>query len=132
MNISSAPWQTSNYYQFLYQVQLLQRSNEVPESPGPNTLPHASTYSADRRQLSFKYEKHLAESLAFLAAFNEDPRKVIALCLEEDPGGNALRVRISSNHGSLDEFCKTFEGVSLILRKLAKRGKEDRYSIEFY
>jgi len=40
--------------------------------------------------LTLQQESDLAETLAFLTAFNDDPKKVTAVCVEQDHSGEGL------------------------------------------
>lgn len=68
-------------------------------------------------------EKELAESFAFLAATMDDPRKVVAACVEENREMNCLTVKLAINHGSLDQVRMSFEKMVKILEQVAREGE---------
>ena len=68
-------------------IALLRMLVTEPERPVENPAPHnlAERNYADLRQLSFRRERDLVDDLAFLSASSEDPEKVMAVCVEENP-----------------------------------------------
>lgn len=72
---------------------------------------------SQRPRLSFQREKDLVEALAFLSATSEDPKKVTAVCIEEDLEHEACIIRLASNKGSLADVIVGFEEMAAILRK---------------
>jgi hypothetical protein len=110
--------------QLLAMVVLLHLLNDTPQVPSDNPFDDSSipsdTFST--RVLSLKREKELAETLAFLAAYTADPKKVVALCIEEEDHGKAMTIRMAVNNGGLLKLQEGFQTVAGILERIAKRG----------
>lgn len=105
--------------------------NQVPEHPAERELYQDSdTIERNRnRILSLKHEKDLAESLVYLAASTDDPKKIVALYLEEGTDHKCLHVRMAVNNGHLDKVEKTFSKLGSILENVA-RGSEESIILE--
>jgi hypothetical protein len=110
--------------QLLAMVVLLQQLNETPQPPSDNFIDSSSSTDtpSSSRVLSLKREKELAETLSFLAAYTDDPKKVVALCIEEEKDGKGLIIRMAVNNGDLERLQKDFQRVAEILKRLALRG----------
>lgn len=103
----------------LENITLLWSLNEIPANPSHNVLPNMVD---DTRQLSIEREKVIVESLAFLAAHKKDPRRVMAVCVEEMPDKKGLLIRISSNTGELEYIEREFGQMGVLLEKTALKG----------
>lgn len=123
--MSPHKWREIDHAHLLQKIILLQLLNEVPEKPCENTIvglePGEGLSSG--RTLTVQREKELAESFAFLAATTDDPRKIVAACVEEDKVKGGLTVRLAVNNGGLDNVKAGFEKMSVILRRATQRGK---------
>ena len=69
-----------------------------------------------------KRERELTETLAFLAAYTDDPKKVVALCIEEEMHGKGMLIRLAVNNGDLKYLQEGFQKLAVMLEKLAKKG----------
>jgi hypothetical protein len=105
--------------QLLGRIVLLQLLNDTPQPPSENHIPRTSVSS---RVLSLKREKELTEILAFLAAYTDDPKKVVALCIEEETHGKGMIIRLAVNNGDLTSLQEGFQRLAAILERLAKQG----------
>ena len=101
--------------------------NEVPEKPCENKLGDLESREgmSSGRSLTLQREKELAESFAFLAATTDDPKKIVAACVEEDKASGCITVRLAVNNGGLDNVKAGFEKMSAIFKQATKRGKPD-------
>lgn len=124
-NMHGRWWQGTAYIQLLYRILLLYMLNQVPEHPAQHDLYQDSdTIERNRnRILSLKHEKDLAEALVYLAASTDDPKKIVALYLEEGTDHKCLYVRMAVNNGRLDKVERTFSKLRSILEEVA-RGSE--------
>jgi hypothetical protein len=77
---------------------VLSRKVALPPSSNPMTEP--STRDTARRSLTFERERKLTEILAFLAKVDDKPDHVMAVCVEEQPTGPCLVVRVAINKSS--------------------------------
>lgn len=75
------------------------------------------------RILDLQREKALAESFAFLAATTDDPKKVVAACVEEGENKGCLTVRLAINIGSLNHVIAGFERMAKIFERVARKGE---------
>ncbi|MCJ1281187.1 hypothetical protein MMC26_000505 [Xylographa opegraphella] len=84
---------------------ILQALNETPVPPLENSIDRYAACHAcsPNRVLSLVHERRLVEILTFWAASSDDPRKVIALCVEEKKNGQVMVIRLAVNHGNLDQ-----------------------------
>lgn len=100
--------------------------------PRPS-LPFSNT-PADRHNQQTNYtlplerEKSLAGILAFLAHINDDPNTIPAVCIEEDPQGERLRVLLavnkakdSDNNKILDKLRQGFDDIFALLANVGGR-----------
>ena len=118
-------WQNPAYAHLLYRIILLYKLNQVPERPAKydlfqdgNTIERSSN-----RVLSLKHEKDLAEALVYLAAATDDPRKIVALYVEEGAEHECLYIRMAVNNGRLDKVQESFSKLGSILEEVA-HGRE--------
>ncbi len=75
------------------------------------------------RILDLQREKELAESFAFLAATTDDPKKVVAACVEEGEDQACLTVRLAMNSGNLNHVVAGFERMAKIFERFARTGQ---------
>jgi len=117
-------WWKVEYQQLLAEIVLLWLLNETPIPPSENPIHDsiASNNTISPRVLSLKREKELAESLAFLAGITDDPKKVVALCIEEEQDGKGMTVRLAVNNGGLDNVRNGFQRFAGILQSISKKG----------
>lgn len=80
----------------------------------------AQTDNLTKRVLSLQREKQLAESFAFLAATTNDPKKIVAACVEESKKGRCLIIRLAVNNGNLDNVKAGFERMARALERIAR------------
>ena len=94
------------------------------EPPSEVSIADAASTAAGTRQrvLSLQREKELAESLAFLASWSDDPRHVVAVCTEESAEGNGISIRLAVNRGSLENVERTFQNIATTLGGVSRRG----------
>ena len=106
-------------------IALLYILNEVPtavvENSGPDHL--SKQIASATRLLSLAREKELVETLAFLAAADGDPRKVTALCVEQNADHKCLSIKVAANHGALLGLKRGFDNIAGILERIARQGK---------
>lgn len=81
-------------------ITLLWTLNEVPEDPKENELP---SDAATSRQLTLERERSIGEILAFLSATNDDPLRVMAVCIQENQDRQTLTIRLASNTGTVQK-----------------------------
>lgn len=69
----------------LQKIILLQLLNRTQEKPTEKILSDSRLREGGSsvRVFSLQREKELAESFAFLAATTDDPKKIVAVCVEE-------------------------------------------------
>jgi len=110
--------------QLLAMIVLLHLLNDTPKVPSDNPIDGSSIPddTSSTRVISLKREKELAETLAFLAAYTDDPKKVVALCIEEEEHGKAMAIRMAVNSGGLLKLQEGFQTLAEILEKIVKRG----------
>ena len=106
-------------------IVLLHIINETPQDPCENKLQLTSACSDDssERLLDIRHEKDLVEAFAFLASTTNDPRKVIAVCVEESKRDRRLVVRTAANHGSLVTVQRGLQGLADIVERVAREGQ---------
>lgn len=102
-------------------VNLLWALNETPEVPQECELQDGG--STDDRQLTLGRERQLASIFAFIAAYSEDNRTVMAVTVEERAEERGMVVRLATNSGDLASVKEHFENIASILIKAARRGE---------
>ena len=119
-------WSDAAHTHLLHRIVLLYMLNQIPEQPAKHHLQEAQdnlgTHS--NRVLNLRHEKDLAEALVYLAASTDDPRKVVALYVEEGTDHESLYIRMAVNHGQLDRVEKTFSRLGSILESVAHGSEE--------
>lgn len=120
-------WGHVDQAHLLQKVILLQLLNRTPEKPSEIILSKSKTQRNDfpERILDLQREKDLAESFAFLAATTNDPKKIVAACVEEGEGKESLAVRLAINNGGLDQVVAGFERMAKIFERVARTGELD-------
>ena len=123
--MSPHKWREIDHAHLLQKIILLQLLNEVPEKPCENKLVVFESREdvSSARTLPLQREKELAESFAFLAATTDDPKKIVAACVEEDKAKECVTVRLAVNNGNLDQVKAGLEKMSEILKRATQRGK---------
>ena len=118
-------WQNVDQAHLQQKVILLQLLNRTPEKPTEIPLLESKAREADvpKRILDLQREKELAESFAFLAATTDDPKRVVAACVEECEEKRCLIVRLAINNGSLDHVKAGFERIAKIFERVARTGE---------
>lgn len=103
---------------------LLWLLNEEPEKPAENSLPQhlLKDTESPSRQLTIERERDLVDNLAFLSASSDDPRKVMAVCVEEHQDTQGLTIRMASNAGDLQPVKDAFTRIGTILERAAVKG----------
>lgn len=77
-------------------VALLHLLHSVPALPSRNQAGHSSA-DMDEYSLSFRQERSLTGTLAFLAGLKDGPEDIPALCIYEDKKSRAVKVLIAVN-----------------------------------
>ena len=118
-------WRNIDQAHLLQKIILLQSLNRTPKKPSVISLSELNTRTDElpERILDPQREKELAESFAFLAATTDDPKKVVAACVEEGEKKECLTVRLAINNGSLDHMIARFERMAKIFERVARTGK---------
>ncbi|KAL9092380.1 MAG: hypothetical protein Q9159_000888 [Coniocarpon cinnabarinum] len=93
-------WDSQRYATFLQTNCLLQQINDIPMGPKrpQGCLDITSTH---HYLMSIKEEQTLTQAFAYLAAATDDPRKVVAVSIEELKQ-DSMRINLAVNHGRLD------------------------------
>lgn len=123
--MSSKAWRDVDQAHLLQKIILLQLLNNTPEKPSEMSISErsAQTDNLTKRVLGLHREKQLAELFAFLAATTDDPKKIVAACVEESEKGTCLIIRLAVNNGNLDNVKTGFEGVARALERIARAGQ---------
>ena len=118
-------WRNIDQAHLLQKIILLQWLNRTPEKPSETNLRESRLGEDDfpERVLGLQHEGDLAKAFAFLAARTDDPRKVVAACLEEGEDQRCLTVRLAINNGNLDSVIRGFERMAKIFERVARTGE---------
>ncbi|KAI8623406.1 hypothetical protein F5Y19DRAFT_492640 [Xylariaceae sp. FL1651] len=82
-------------------IAILNLLHNVPAQPSSNpVMPIQSRTSG--YHLPFETERSLATILAFLAAVNDDPNRIPAICIQEVPNADILNVLLAVNKSTAD------------------------------
>jgi predicted RNA-binding protein YlqC (UPF0109 family) len=97
---------------------------EIMEPPSEISISDIVDHTGDKvqRVMSLQREKELAESLAYLASWSDDPAHVVAVCTEESSGRDGLTIRLAVNTGSLGKVIEGFQKMAKLLEKTARKG----------
>ena len=119
--MTSHSWDSIDQAHLLQKIILLQLLNRTPEKPSVTSLSELKAPEDDlsERILDLQREKELAESFAFLAATTDDPKKVVAACVEEGEKNECLTVRLAINNGGLDHVTAGFDRMAKIFERVA-------------
>jgi len=122
--MQSRVWRDVDQAHLLQKIILLQLLNNTPEKPSEMSISERSAQTDDftKRVLGLQREKQLAELFAFLAATTNDPKKIVAACVEESENGRCLIVRLAVNNGNLDNVKAGFERMARALERIARAG----------
>jgi hypothetical protein len=105
---------------------LLRMLNGEPDPPAENPLPTGNAHFESQRQtrvLTLKHERDLVDNLAFLlSAFGDDPKRVIAVCVEESWGGDSMTVRMAMNAGDMVMVTEGLRKMTRVLEQEAAQG----------
>jgi hypothetical protein len=121
--MTSLAWGQVKPERLLATIVLLQLLNDTPQLPSENVISDVTipNESPSRRVLELGREKELAEVLAFLAASTDNPAKVVALCIEEQPNGKSMIVRMAVNNRGLQKVKRGFQEIAEFLENVAKQ-----------
>ena len=119
----SSSWYGIDRQRLRENIVLLSMLEKEPEKPKHNPEPqYPAQGSNGLRQLDFIRERDLVDYLAFLSASSEDPKKVMAVCVEENPSAQELRIRVAMNTGDLQSAKDGLERITAILEQAARQG----------
>ena len=107
---------------------LLQLLREIVELPSAVSI-HKVATDKSQRVMSLQREKELAESLAYLASWSDDPAHVVAVCIEENSSRDGMIINLAVNSGSLEKVIRGFEKMANILEKTARKGLQFIFSL---
>ena len=101
-------------------IVLLSMLNETPSPPQANALAVAQNKKkkTPQRILSLKNESDLVRRLSFLAAVTNDPNHIAAICVEELPTGDGMRVMLAINKKSPDSSHKALDRIKCGLERI--------------
>ena len=102
---------------------LLWLLNDLPEEPSDNY----SKWDTERnneaapgsRKLTLLQERKIVEAFALFAAKTDDPKKIVAACIEEGRDGRSMVVNLAVNNGILDDVERKFRRMALILQEIS-------------
>ena len=107
-------------------IVLLHIVNEIPELPLENPMRSACGCAdndrSPHRVLGIDEERGLLEAWTFLASTTDDPRKVVAIAIEELKLDRGLAIRLASNHGGLLRLQQGLQHLASILENVAQCG----------
>ncbi|MCJ1396763.1 hypothetical protein MMC18_009655 [Xylographa bjoerkii] len=113
-------------------ILILQALDETPVPPSENSLDdYAASHISNRtRVLSLVHERRLVEILTYWASSSGNPRKVIALCVEEYESRQGMTIRLAVNHGDLNHVKAGFNAMKVTLQQVAASNDTppDRYA----
>ena len=98
-------------------------TNQQAAQPSENQIP---TESSPSRQLSIERERDPVHMFAFLSAIRDDPKRVMAVCLEEHVQKKAMIIRVAADRGDLSDLKEEMKKIAYILESVSRRG-ESRY-----
>ena len=99
-------------------VALLQRIRRNPAPPTKNEIRLRDDEAG--RALKLQYEVEVVESLAYLSTYSDEPKDVMALCIEEKPDLSGLIVKYATNSGSGGRLQQGLEKITGILTQEAE------------
>ena len=98
-------------------------TNQQAGQPSENNMPSQITPS---RQLPIERERDLVHMFAFLSATRDDPKRVMAVCLDEHVQKTAMTIRVAANRGDLSDLKEELKKIAHVLESVSKRS-ECRY-----
>jgi hypothetical protein len=118
-------WRNIDQAHLLQKVILLQWLNRTPEKPAETNLIESRLREDDssERVLGLQHERDLAKAFAFLAARTDDPKEIVAVCLEEGEDQRCLTIKLAMNNGNLDNVRAGFERMAKIFERVVRTGK---------
>lgn len=93
------------------------------EVPGKSKENHTRGGHDEGRQLPRDRERQLVDSFAFLSATTDDPLRVMAVCIEEDPDKIGMTISLASNTGDLSDVTQGFDGIARTLEQASLRSR---------
>ncbi len=105
-------------------IALLHLLNKEPGRRIKPGIPEAVNCDAQQpsRVLTLQHEQLIAEYLVFLAAYTDDPSRVIALCVEETPARDGMIVRTAINSGGQESLQQGLRTIVAALEVSARQG----------
>lgn len=121
-------WSEVQLAHLMQRISLLHHLNHTPEHPSENWtqyLPEqVGIQSASLcRVLSLRQERRIAEAFVLLASSSDDPKRIMAACIEEGEDGRSMTVKLAVNHGELDEVRQHLQGMGHLLQQTNKAGQ---------
>ena len=101
-------------------ITLLRTLCKIPGKPKENQIRREHD---EARQLSWSRERQLADIFAFISAWTDDSARVMAVCIEENPGKPGMTICLASNSGDLSHVTKGFNDIARILEQASLRSK---------
>ena len=121
MVISS--WGITSLRVFRENLALLRILNDLPEEEKEHSLEdylRRQGPNATSHRLSIERERDLVDHLAFLSATSDDPAKVMAVCVEENPQDpNTLTIRLAMNEGDLRILRTDYQKMTRVLEEIS-------------
>ena len=114
-------WRHPKHTQLLHRISLLHLANEVCEHPQKTSSEEEEPDPSSQRVLTLKQEKNLVEAFVYIAASTDDPRKIIAVSVQEN-SPESLQVNLAINHGRLESVHSSFLKIGRILERVARNG----------
>ena len=112
-------WGESFRTRLMRNIRLLHALDPVIESPHENQI---SDRDAQGRQLSIQRERELADAFALLAATDENPKRVMAVAVEEIDDRH-LTIQVASNNGYCQSAEEGLQKLANSLETARTRGK---------
>ncbi|OCL08049.1 hypothetical protein AOQ84DRAFT_377129 [Glonium stellatum] len=109
----------------LENITLLRKINPEPGRPGENNLP---CLERDGRALKLRHERAIADCLAFVSTYSNDPNRILALCIEEKSNRQGLIVSVAVNAGDLNALTTGIHGITSVLEIAARDSLQDNYT----
>ncbi|KAK1754851.1 hypothetical protein QBC47DRAFT_202662 [Echria macrotheca] len=114
-------------------INLLSLLDQTPGTPQANR-PALAESETSSRALSFERESCLSRAIAFLAGVSDDANHVVAVCIEELPGRDGLRLLVAINKKKVTSgdgiLCRIKEGLDVVFRLLARARAERHDALE--
>ena len=111
---------SENPSRLLSNIAVLKSINNKPIPPTVNELVPRSAAIRETIILQSNQELALAECLTYLSAYSDNPEKVMALCVEEQPGQQGLLVSVAINSGSTRYLQNTVKRICEVIEAEAK------------